>query len=232
MGCDKCMLVLSPITRTESRRRNIPFARRRMTGQHRVERGFSLLELMIALSIALIVGATSFIIAQTTARSFRLYESSTSYANLLQTARIRAAQDDRYYTVKTATPSIGAPFAYVDIAGTGIYAAGDPMMVFGLGVAPMTFASGPSLTNLKSQFLPPGPTAQNSVNAASGPTFGPRGLPCTVSAGTCPYLNPTSYITFVQNTQSGKWNAITVTPAGRIRIWGYDGTTSTWSPLN
>ena len=219
-----------PQTKCDNSGHNLRAQRPTSTPRH-AEYGFSLIELMIVLSIALILGVTGFILAQNVARTVRLYESGTAYANLLQTARIRAVQDDRYYSVVTSTPSIGAPTAFVDIAGTGIYAAGDPMMVFASGVTPTAFASGPSSTNLKSQFLPPGPTAQNSVNTGSGPTFGPRGLPCTPSAGTCPYLNPTSYITFVQNTQSGNWEAITVTPAGRIRLWSYDGT-STWTALN
>jgi hypothetical protein len=71
---------------------------------------------------------------------------------------------------------------------------------------------------------------------ASGPIFGPRGLPCTpvTDAGghtTCPFLTPTSYITFLQNTQSTAWEAITVTPAGRVQLWSYNGS-SDWSPLN
>jgi hypothetical protein len=53
---------------------------------------------------------------------------------------------------------------------------------------------------------------------------------------TCPYLTPPNYtpvsfVTFLQNTQSGKWEAVTVTPAGRVRQWSYDGT-GTWSPMN
>src|SRR5262249_59684 len=113
---------------------------------------------------------------------------------------------------------------------------GDPVMTFSTDVTPMAFGSGPSLTNLESQFLPPGIAAQNSVNTtAPGPTFGPRGLPCgPVAAGrytTCPYLTPPSFTTSIQNSQAGCWVAMTVTPAGRIREFAYDGI-STWSALN
>ena len=85
------------------------------------------------------------------------------------------------------------------------------------------------LANLKSQFLPV--TGQGTVNTSgTGPTFGSRGLPCTPTGGTCPYQPPTSYITFMQNSRTTKWEAVTVTPAGRVRIWSYGGTT--WSPMN
>ena len=155
-----------------------------------------------------------------------------SYANLLQTARIRAVQDDRYYAVVSDTVA-NPPRAFVDINGNGLYDTGEPMMVFPQSVTAQPFASGPSTANLKLQFLPA--TGQNTVNSANPPTFGPRGLPCVPSAplnGTCNYLQPTSYITFVQNTLSGRWEAITVTPAGRVRLWSYDANSSTWSGLN
>lgn len=214
---------------------------RKRAGSFR-ERGFSLLELSIVICVTLIISSVMILNVQNAVRGIRLSESATNYANLLQQARIRAVRDDRYYSVLTVTPSVGAPYAFVDLQGSGTVAPGDPQQVFLTGVVPQPYASGPSVANLKSQFLPPGPTAQNTVNTTlAGPTFGPRGLPCApvVGAGgsmTCPYLTPPNYtpvsfVTFLQNTQSGKWQAVTVTPAGRVRQWSYDGT-STWSPMN
>lgn len=220
---------------------SLPFLCRRASCSS--ERGFSLLELSIVICITLIISSIMILNVRSAVRGVRLSESAANYANLLQQARIRAVRDDRFYTVLTVTPSSGAPYAFVDLQGTSTLAPGDPMQTFATSVVPQPFSSGPSLANLKSQFLPPGPSAQNTVNSTlPGPTFGPRGLPCAPLAGaggstTCPYLTPpnytpTSFITFLQNTQSGKWQAVTVTPAGRIRQWSYDGTTSTWSPLN
>jgi prepilin-type N-terminal cleavage/methylation domain-containing protein len=200
-------------------------------------RGFSLLELMIVVSIVLIAAAMAVLSVKSALRSVRLFESGTDYANLLQNARIRAVKDDRFYTVRTTIPSTGPAQAYVDLAGTGVYAAGDPVMEFPQAVAPMPFASGPSLTNLEAMFLPSGNNALATVNTtAAGPTFSSRGLPCnpTVGAGgsiTCISTTPTSHIVFMQNQQSGQWMAITVTPAGRIRQWQYDGSAN-WSPRN
>jgi Tfp pilus assembly protein FimT len=190
--------------------------------------------MLVTMCICIIVGAIAVLNVQTTSRAIRLHESGTEYANLLQNARIRAVKDNRYYTVLTDT-SVNPPRAFVDINGTGVYANGDPVMVFASGVSPMPFVSGPGLNNLKSQFLPPGATAQGSVNTATaGPTFGARGLPCTPNGGVCPYLTVTntvtSYVTFIQNVENGKWEAITVNPAGRIRKWAYGS--SSWSPLN
>jgi Tfp pilus assembly protein FimT len=198
--------------------------------------GLTLVELIVAIAISMVIAGMVVINAQSITRSIRLSESATNYANLLQQARIRAVQDDRYYTILTTTGTTSSPpTAFVDIAGSGTYATNDPMTVMATGVTASGSSSGPNITGLKSQFLPAGASAQGSLNTtAAGPTFGPRGLPCTpaTSAGytTCPFLTPTSYVTFFQNSQSQKWAAVTVTPAGRIRQWSYDG--SNWSPVN
>jgi hypothetical protein len=189
---------------------------------------------MIVLCIAFIAAALAIPVTTSAVRGIRLRSSGTSYADLLQQARVRAVRDDRYYTV-IANAASNPPSAFLDLAGTGVYAAGDPIMVFAQGVTPRPFASGPALTNLESQFLPPGAASIASVNStAPGPTFGPRGLPCApiTAAGytTCPFITPTSFISFMQNTEDGSWEAVTVTPAGRIREWRYDG--AAWSPLN
>jgi type II secretory pathway pseudopilin PulG len=196
------------------------------------DRGVSLLELCVVLAILMIVGAMLFINAVTAIRNIRLTQSASTYANLLQRARIQAVQNDTYYTVQTDTGT-DPPRAYLDLTGTGTYsaAASEPMMVFSEGVSPMAFSSGPGLADLKSKFLPA--SGLGTVDTSDSPTFGPRGLPCKPSApsgGTCPYLPATSYILFLQNAQSTKWEAVTVTPAGRVGIWSYEGTS--WSPLN
>ncbi len=204
------------------------------------ECGFSLPELLITLAVGLILAATSILFASTATNEVRLSSSGTNYANLLQSARMRAVRDDAFYQVLVDCGTVGssAPCtgptparAFVDINGDGNYTSGEPVMTFATGVSPQAFGSGPAEGNLASQFLPA--TAVTTVATASIPVFGTRGLPCKVSGGACPYLDPNglpvSYITFIQNTR-GKWEAITVNPAARIREWAYDG--STWTPLN
>jgi type II secretory pathway pseudopilin PulG len=203
--------------------------------------GFSLLELMVVVGIVMVVAAIAILNVQGVIRTVRLHGAATDYSNLLQNARIRAVKDDKYYTVLTDTVA-NPPIAFLDINGNGTYdsALHEPMMPLRPNITPAPFASGPSVANLKLQFLPPTPSGQASVAAGGGPpTFGPRGLPCTPIAGaggtTCPYLTPpnftpTSFITFIQGPNGG-WGAITVTPAGRIRQWDYDGA-GNWSPLN
>ncbi len=205
------------------------------------QRGFSLPELMITLAVGLTLAATGVLLASTATNQVRLSTSGTNYANLLQTARMRAVRDDAFYkvlvdcgTVGSAAPCTGTTpaRAFIDINGNGNYDTGEPVMTFAAAVSSQTFASGPAESNLAAQFLPS--TAVNTVANTSIPIFGTRGLPCKVSGGVCPYLDsnglPVSYITFIQNTRGGSWEAITVNPASRIREWAYNG--SVWTPLN
>lgn len=209
------------------RKSNKPLHRR---VNHRPPRGFSAVELLTVVAIFLIVAAIAIVNVQRTVRNVRLHGSETDYANLLQNARMRAVKDDRFYTVLTRGGA--SPIAYVDINGSGTYDLGEPEAAFRPNTAPADLAAGPAVANLKSQFLPPTPSAQASLAIGGGPpTFGPRGLPCTPVGGACPYLTPTSFITFIQDTNGG-WAAVTVTPAGRIREWAYDSTANSWSPQN
>ena len=197
----------------------------------RQDGGFSAVEMITVVAIILIAAAIAMVGVQRTVRTVRLYGSGTDYSNLLQNARMRAVKDDKYYTVRTDT-TVTPPIAYVDINGSGTYDLGEPQAPFRPNTTPVAFGAGPGLGNLKAQFLPPTPSAQASVAAGGGPpTFGPRGLPCTPVANTCPYLTPTSFITFLQDTNGG-WAAVTVTPAGRVRQWSYNTTGNSWSPLN
>jgi Tfp pilus assembly protein FimT len=197
----------------------------------------------IVIAIIMIVGGIALLLAQEVTRSVHLQQTASNYSNLLQQARVRAVQNDQYYAVVTKPAASGNPaYAFIDIQQTGTYASGDPEFFFNSDVKPVSRTNmvACSVTNLESQYLPAGVTIANIVNTASaspaeGPTFGPRGLPCwpsSTSGGTCPFLStPTAYEIFMKNTHSLNYEAVTVTPAGRIRQWSC-GSSGTWSPMN
>jgi Tfp pilus assembly protein FimT len=198
------------------------------------EQGFSILELVVVCAILMIVGAMVFVNGAQLVQTIRLSQSATSYANLLQQARIRAVRDDTFYSVISAAGDPPTSFIDLDPARLQTYTCTgnlcDPMMVFSQNVSPQPYASGPGLSNLTAQFLPANGQGV-VVTDAPGPTFGPRGLPCRPNGGICTSLNqPAAYITFFENAVSSKWSAVTVTPAARIQVWNYDGTT--WNLAN
>jgi prepilin-type N-terminal cleavage/methylation domain-containing protein len=79
------------------------------------EKGFSLIEMCVVVAIVMIVGAMVFVNATTAMESIRLSQSATSYANLIQQVRMRAVQDDTFYTVQIAPAAGSVPAsAFVD----------------------------------------------------------------------------------------------------------------------
>ena len=210
-------------------------ARRPSRSRARGDAGFSLLEMTIVVAILMIAGAIALLMAQQVVRSVHLQTAASNYANLLQQARVRAVQDDNYYSVVIVAPNgNGSYTAFIDIGQNGTLAGTDPQLLLPADVKSKDISSAPAVSNLESQFLPAN-TSSTVNTTAEGPTFSPRGIPCTpssTSGGSCPSLYPpTSYITFLKNVRSSNWEAITVSPAGRIRLWSYDGS-GNWQPMN
>ena len=221
--------------------------------KHRVHRlnGFSLLELMVVVAIMMIVAAVCVMTVNTAVQTSRIRGTANRYAELLQTARARAAADDRFYSVYIQ-PAAGAnpALAYVDIyprqvngvSGHGAPPAGffekgppsDPVTTVSNGVLPQAAAGAPATANLKGLFC--GACANNIVlNAA--PTWGPDGMPCLAKASldaTSTVCNsaggPIAYVNYFQSQTNGQWSAVTVSPAGRVKAWSYAPNTGVWVP--
>jgi type II secretory pathway pseudopilin PulG len=232
----------TPVTATSHPHAGSVFGPRRTTGTRLGSEGFSLLEITIVVGLLLLASTIALVMVKNVVRSVHLRETASNYANLLQQARVRAVQDDKYYSViASSSPTVCGTYAavnacaFVDLnpASGGKYVSGDPMLEFPADVKPVSSGLVPAVSNLEAQFLPSGTTGTINTTAP-GPTFGPRGIPCapTPSGGytTCPAMIATSYMTFVKNIRSQNYMAITVTPAGRIRLWSYSN--SNWSPMN
>ena len=211
--------------------------------------GFSLLELMIVVAIMLGVAAYAIPMWTTSQRLSRIRGAETSYASLLQMARTRAVNDDRYYSVYIKTATGTTPqMAYVDIypqnvngssgnGPTGSFVAGppaDPMVTLSPEAVPQTAGSAPNTQNLYTSFCSSCATA---IIYNTSPTWGPDGLPCsttTAAGGTGLVCNsaggPTAYVAFFQSSTNNEWDAVTISPAGRIKTWYYGGTV--WTPFN
>jgi len=220
----------------------------------RRQSGFSMIELMIVLGVGMILLAMAVPLVSTTLNMYRLRGAGGDYANLLQTARMRAVSDDKYYNVVN---TVGAPTVLSRLnafVNTGVsfgpgatggpvpantYVVGDPALDFNPAIVIRDPTTAPGLVNLKNQFLPAG--ANVTINPATnpwGPTFGPRGLPCAPNVptgGQCFYTSgglPIAFEVFMQNQRTGIWEAVTVNPSGRVRQWQYNAGTTTWQALD
>jgi prepilin-type N-terminal cleavage/methylation domain-containing protein len=207
-------------------------------------RGFSVIELLVVVSIILIlagIAIPNFVAAMHTSR---LRGAVSDFAGLSQTGRIRAVDDDRYYSLyMLAANGSSSQQGYVDIfpqnadgtSGTGgqAYNAGDPLVVISAEVSEQPQGAAPGTAALKALLLPANSpiVPQDGSVAASPVTFSPRGLPCKPAAGVCDSLGgPQAYWIFFQDTVTQNWGALTVSPAGRIQKWLFSGgAAGTWT---
>jgi len=200
------------------------------------ERGFTLVELVIVMAVALVVAGMAipnFVVA---VRSARLKGAVSDFAGLVQNERILAVDADAFYSayVLVGNPEQG----FVDIAGKGATTIDpkDPVIQINNEILQMAVGAAPSTAALQGLFLPANATVvlyDGSVTA-NPITFGPRGLPCYVGGGqackTRTAAGDVAYWLFFQDSNSKNWGAVTVTPAGRVQRWLFSGgATGTWA---
>jgi prepilin-type N-terminal cleavage/methylation domain-containing protein len=206
-------------------------------------RGFSMIELTIALAIIVLLSAFSIQTFNTALRSSRLRGAAADYAGLLEQGRMLAIRDNRYYSTYILAPANNSEYGFVDLlpkgtggaSGNGTVDSGEPVINFSTEVTQQAVANAPNTNNLKTQLLPSTTPVTPTDTSATAATFGPRGLPCTavnVAGGSvCDVVagGPTAFWTFFKDNVSSNWQAVTITPAGRIQKWYYNG--STWSKM-
>lgn len=207
------------------------------------QRGFTLIELVVVVAVSLVVAGMAIPNFISAVRSAHLKGAVSDFSGLLQSARIRAVDDDRYYSVYVLGGA--SPEAFVDIypqQASGVSGYGgtqadpkDPLIGMNSEIVQKPVGSAPNTASLKALFLPANATVvlgDGSV-AATAVTFGPRGLPCSVSASTCKTHLPAgdiAYWIFFQDVNSTNWGAVTVTPAGRVQRWIFTGgAAGTWA---
>jgi prepilin-type N-terminal cleavage/methylation domain-containing protein len=204
------------------------------------QKGMTLIEISIVSILSLILAAMAIPSIVSAIRMAHLRGAASDYSGLLQQTRIYAVRDNAFYKTYILAPagSSTVALAYVDLTkngGTGVVN-GDPTVTIESDVLQKTVGSAPNTNNLKTQLLPATTPVTPTDTSVTPATFGPRGLPCTplTLSGTTSAVcdnsgGVTAFWTFLQNTQNASWQAVTITPAGRIQRWYYTG--SAWSKL-
>ncbi|HZR29585.1 MAG TPA: prepilin-type N-terminal cleavage/methylation domain-containing protein [Terriglobales bacterium] len=206
----------------------------------RLQKGFSLIELMIVLGIVLVIAGIAIPVYKSAVDGIHLQKATRNYADILQRARLTAATSNTYHAtgIQFFDASCMAScdlIAYVDTADTNInpvsaYAAPEPMVMLGSDVV-WDQAGAPATNDLLGKVFP-----NNGGNAlAYPPVFGPRGMPCAVMSVTGGKVCSTqagdiAFATYFQSSL-GKWQAVSVNPAGRIQLWSYDPGAAAWNQL-
>jgi prepilin-type N-terminal cleavage/methylation domain-containing protein len=214
-------------------------------GESATSAGFSLIELLVVVAIFVVVAALAVPNLIRAGHAARLRGAGSDFASLLQQARIRAIQDDRFYSVY-CTRDVGCQqtdnspaVEFVDIYPQNINGASgsggttvdpnDPSTSLAPEIMEQPQSQAPNTPNLLQQVLGGNPSNLTPVDGSSPATpvtFGPQGLPCipvALTGGTvCNSRGgPVAYWVFFQNNVTQDWEAVTITPAGRLQKWAY-----------
>ena len=191
--------------------------------QNRFQAGFSLLELMIVVAVGLVVTAIGMPRMTTAIANMKLRASMTSVSSLLQNCRMVAVQQNKTKVALTFNRT-AAPYSLVyyvkDAGGSTTLATHDPQVEMEAPIDPYTTPSG---TNAPSAISV---TTLGFTPLTGNPSFNSRGLPCAYASGVCSTGGFIKYFKDNRITGQGGWAAISISGAGRIKRWFWNG--SSW----
>lgn len=194
------------------------------------DRGFSAVEMVVVVAIALLLGAIAAPILMNTINGIKIRYAATDFAGIVQTARMEAARRNGFFPVQQCTYSSSSDvFYYLDLgkSGTSDCTAIGTDPIIDLGQFTLSEGSGgggaPQYSTLESTL-----NFYSGFYSSSQPaTFNSRGLPCpyTQGATTCAENPGTGFIYYVSGPEN-TWAAVAVTPSGRVQVWVYSGSLS------
>lgn len=188
---------------------------------HKRKQGFSLIELMLVVSVILVLTAISVPRLINTVNDISLRYAASDLSGLLQTARIQAVKKNTYYSLQTGATASGDTTYFLDIPKTGLYVNGDPMVPIRASVT-VHQGTGSGAPN-EASFIA---SLNFTVNpGADAPSFNARGLPCIAGVNSCPQTAGQGFVIFM--SQPGAmgavpWAAVVVNASGHTQEWTSD----------
>lgn len=188
-----------------------------------LSRGFSVVELMVVLLVALIIAAIALPNLISAWYDIQLRGSASQVADLFQQTRMLAAKNNTTYPVRFPIVN-GVQRVYIDLNNNGVWDAGEPAIDLGRQI--VAAAGAPGGNGQPNAYALPGDT---SVGAPCDNTcvlaFSSRGLPCNYSAPpTCTTPAASYFVYYFQDNRPNGWSAVAVTKAGRSKTLLWNGT--------
>ncbi len=194
-------------------------------------RGFSLIELLVVAAIAMVIAAVAIPTISTTMDGISVRGALNNATTTAQRARIQAIKRNTYQRMHFSVCNNRVAIFVTD--GTDANACpqtNDPLLWeqtwlatdFGIPGVPTGAGAPAQLTTLQMWG-----TNNGALNINTDPYFNSRGLPCQPIAGAgC--ANNGGFVYYYQYQKSGRtrWAATSISPAGRIQGWTYNG--SAW----
>ncbi len=191
----------------------------------RKESGFSLVELLMVVAILLVVAALAAPTMVNVIANVRLRGSMSSLAGIFQDCRSFSIKQNRLISTHFTTMANG-PVAYLKNAtvSSPSLATTDQQVQLGAPVSKITNLTGVTgaPTGLDS-------TTLGFTPLTSDPSFNPRGLPCSYDTTTGLCTANVGFVYYFTDTRvmgANGWAAVTISPAGRVKIWMWNG--SAW----
>ena len=200
----------------------------RVTAGKRHDAAFTLQEVLVVVALGLIVTAVGLPVMSNAIANIKLRSSMTSVSGLLQNTRAMAVQQNKSKTACHYNLSV-APYSLVYFVKDATDCTSATMQTSDSQVemeAPITPYTTPTGTGA------PTAVANSDLGLTanpltSDPSFNSRGLPCAYASGTC--TSNSAFIQYFKDNRiggSGGWAAISISPAGRIKRWFWNG--SSW----
>ena len=184
--------------------------------------GFSLLEVLIVAGVAMVVTATAIPRMTTVIANAKLRGSMTSLSGLLQNTRMAAVQRNKTKTARFVGGTNTRLMGYIKDAGdSSALTTTDSQIEMEAPISKLTTPTGVGAPSVVST------TILGFTPQTSDPSFNPLGLPCAYSGGTCTSGGFIYYFKDNRIADSGGWAAISISPAGRIKRWFWNG--SAWT---
>ena len=175
-------------------------------------RGFTMLEVMIAVSMGLVLTIIAVPMTVNTISSFNLRLTANGLANGMQMARMRAVNLDKSCRLRSVV-SNGRTFVYIDENNNSSLDDDEEKVVLTLPRKITIDSSGPTIS-------------LGGTQVYTLPGFTTRGMPCNPTS-TCASSPGNFFYVFLKQdrllTQTA-WAAVSVSPAGRMQVWTWNGT--------
>jgi prepilin-type N-terminal cleavage/methylation domain-containing protein len=187
------------------------------------ERGFSLVELMMVCIILTIIAMLAIPNISRIVNNYKLDAAGHSVASLLQQARMQAVKTNLpvYANMTNGTPTM----AFFATDPNAAYTVGSPEVALSTSITFQPPATGAGFHSQLDTYLGGGTPV---INQTVG--FNARGLPCVGGANPTVCTATSAGSEWFLQSATG-WEAITVTPAGRVKSWrlsGQSGSSYSW----
>ncbi|MGE5324399.1 MAG: Tfp pilus assembly protein FimT/FimU, partial [Actinomycetota bacterium] len=191
--------------------------------------GFSFTELVVVVAIIMVVSGLSLPSLSRILDNAKLNAAAQQVASIYQQGRIRATRDNNYYLMPVvANGALGSQIC-LDLDGDGVCSANEPQAQISGAVdlsntaVPLQLdATALGATSLSSAEYAVNYSQQGIMERALA--WNALGRPCLRPSSTSPCSGPVAWVQYLELSSGNDtfYAAVTVSPAGNVRIWHYE----------